>query len=77
MPLVVQFTRGGRPTGREMTIPRHPIHGRANDIHLKFDRGPNGGVVAFEYTKDGKMVLAHKAPKNAHDIGIEFRGDMG
>ena len=39
MPLVAQFTRDGRPTGRELTIPRTIPQGRANDVHLDFDRG--------------------------------------
>lgn len=75
MPLVVQFTRDGRPTGRHMTIPKSRALGRANDIHLDFDVGPKGGDVVAVYTKDGKEVAKHKAPKETRDIGIEFRDD--
>lgn len=48
-----------------MTIPRNFPNGRANDIHLVFDRGPQG-----------KDVATHTAPENAHGIGVEFRDDI-
>ena len=76
MPLVVQFTRDGRPTGREMTIPRNFQVGRANDIHLTFDCGPQCGDVTIAFTQDGKEIATHTAPKNAHDVGVEFRDDI-
>jgi hypothetical protein len=75
MPLVAQFTRDGRPTGRELTIPRTIPQGRANDVHLDFDRGADGGDVVLVFTKDGEEVARHTAPAEAHDVGIEFRDD--
>lgn len=76
MPLAVQFTRDGRPTGKELSIPRNFQNGRANDIHLTFDRGPQGGDVVLTFTQDGKEVASHTAPKEAHDVGVEFRDDI-
>jgi hypothetical protein len=69
MPVKVQFTRDGRPSGEAAESPFG-----SNDVHFEFDHGET--TPRFRYTKDGNTVgeEAHGGP-SVTDIGVEFHTD--